>query len=456
VQFQLFKGPRGPAAETAGALELMLRAQAAYAAAESEDLDQEIAAKTAELRRYDVQEMDRAVAIIMWGRSGSLLLASYLDGHEDTVLLPEISGQRLYEFYNAHPELTLRDKLLAYAVCEPGYPRFFEGNFAISPARYYAAVEAIVRFFAQWPVEFLESRRAFFLFAHIGYNLALGRRPVSSRPLIVFAQHDWDETAAGYLVEDFPQAKFIHTIRDPISSCDGVFHSHFGKTSDQFPRTYIVAPHSALLCLIEKDRPHSGMESRTRTVRFEDLQADTAGTMHDLADWLGLGYQPVLLESTFNGVPYVITRDGVSWSGRRTEQLQRHSWHFASRDRALMYALLYENFTEWDYPCPKIFRSRMARGAVFAALMLLPMKMELNAAEAVFKRRILPALGRGQLPSAAKSLAGIGLCRLKIIALLAPAFFRRCLAPPVLLQLGVPRQAQQRREAAVETLQETR
>ena len=33
---------------------------------------------------------------------------------------------------------------------------------------------------------------------------------------------------ARHLVEDFPQAKFVHTIRDPISSCDGVFHFLFG------------------------------------------------------------------------------------------------------------------------------------------------------------------------------------------------------------------------------------
>ena len=44
-----------------------------------------------------------------------------------------------------------------------------------------------------WPAEFLESRRAFFLFVHIAYELALGRRPASSHPLIVHAQHGMDD-----------------------------------------------------------------------------------------------------------------------------------------------------------------------------------------------------------------------------------------------------------------------
>ncbi len=103
-----------------------------------------------------------------------------------------------------------------------------------------------------------------FLLAHIAYNLALGRSPTSSHPLIVYAQHAWDDRVAKQLVEDFPQTKFLHTIRDPISSCDGVFHYHFSRTAESFPRVYILAPYTALFCLTNKDGPHFGMEPRTR------------------------------------------------------------------------------------------------------------------------------------------------------------------------------------------------
>ncbi len=416
--------------------EILPRANALFGAEQSKDLRGVIAEKIEGLRHYDVDAMDRVVAILSWGRSGSLLLSSYLDGHDDVIMLPELRGWRLYEFFDHYRPLPLRDKLLAYAAFEPDYPRFFEGAFAISCAQYYAAVQAIVEFYGEWPPEFLESRRAFFLFVHIAYNLALGRRPGSSNPLIVYAQHAWGDTVATYLVEDFRKAKFVHTIRDPISSSNGMFHYLFSTLGGSFPLTYIRAPYSALDCLIDTDRPHCGMESRTRTVRLEDLHSDPAAIMRDLSDWLDLPYQETVLGSTFNGIPYVNTRDGVSWSGRRLEQVQRQSWDLSITDRAFLFAVLYEDFVEWNYPCPRIFRHLLVRCVVFASLVLFPMKTEIIAARAVFKGKILPAVRHGNISAAIRSLLGIGICRLKIIRLLVPAFVRRCVRGTALLRPG--------------------
>jgi hypothetical protein len=162
--------------------EILPRANALFGAEQSKDLRGLLAEKIEDLRHYDVVAMQRVVAILMWGRSGSLLLASYLDGHDDVIMLPQSGGERLYEFFARYQSLPLRDKLIAYAAFEPEYPRFFDGEFAISSGQYYAAVQAILEVYGKWPPDFLESRRAFFLFVHIAYNLALGRRPASSNP----------------------------------------------------------------------------------------------------------------------------------------------------------------------------------------------------------------------------------------------------------------------------------
>jgi hypothetical protein len=245
----------------------------------------------------------------------------------------------------------------------------------------------------------------------------------------------WDDAAARHLVEDFPQAKFVHTVRDPISSCDGVFNFIFGALGDAFPRTYTRAPYDALCCLTDKDRPHFGMESRTRTVRFEDLHRDTAETMRDLGDWLGLPYQPTLLDSTFNAIPWVVKRDGKAWSGPRLEQIQRRSENLSRKDQALLFACFHENFVDWNYPCPELFRHAIVRWLVFVSLVLVPMKTEIIAARATFKRRILPAARHGNISQVLKSFLGIGLCRLSITWLLASAFFRRFAFGATLLQV---------------------
>ena len=76
--------------------EILLRAKASFHAEQSQDLRTVIADKIEELRHYDVQAIDRIVAILSWGRSGSVLLASYLDGHEDVMMLPELAPDFLF------------------------------------------------------------------------------------------------------------------------------------------------------------------------------------------------------------------------------------------------------------------------------------------------------------------------------------------------------------------------
>jgi hypothetical protein len=437
-----------PAQPIANVEEVMLRATALFRDAESKDLQGIIAEKLDDLRYYDVLGMDRAVSIMSWGRSGSLLLASYLDGHDDVLMLPELSGERLYEFFERYRCLRWQDKLIAYAAFEPDYPRFFEGTFAIYPDQYYAAVQAIAEFYSKWPSEFLESRRAFFLFVHIAYSLARGRKLSTSQPIIAFALHALDDAVARYVVEDFPRAQFVHTVRDPISSCNGMFRFLFAALDDNFPRTYVLAPYSAICCLTNTDRPHFGMESRTRTVRLEDLHHDPVETMRALSEWLGLPPQPTLFDSTFNGIPYIVTSDGKAWSGRRVEQIQRKSWDLSRKDQALLFALFYENFVEWAYPCPKIFGHPMVRCLVFVSLLLVPLKMESIAARAVFQRRILPSLRHGNISHVLRCLFGIGFCRLKMIGLLGPAFFRRLIFGATLLQVDRRRPTVERREDA--------
>lgn len=434
MSLQLAKEPTTPA-QPAETEEVLLQAGALFREEQVQNLRSIVAEKIKELGHYDVLGMQTAVAILMWGRSGSLLLASYLDGHDDVLMLPELCGWRLHQFFERFQSLPLRDKLIAYPAFLPEYTRFFEGDFAISKTQYYAAVQAIVEVYDSWPAAFLESRRAFFLFVHIAYNLALGRRPATPHPIIVYQQHDRDDVMASHLVEDFPQAKFVHTIRDPISSYSGIFRYVFDGLDKRFPRSYTLTPYWTLYYLTITERPHLGMKSRTRTVRFEDLHGHLAETMHDLAAWLDLSWQATLLGSTFNGIPWVVKRGGVSWTGPRLENVQRRAPDLSPKDRVLLYALFYENFLAWNYGCPKIFEYRMVRCAVAGSLLLFPMKTETIAARKILKRRILPALRRGNIVQVLKSLGGIGLVRLKIMWLLTHDVLRRCTFGTALLQV---------------------
>ena len=363
-------------------------------------------------REYDVPGMNRAVSICHWGRSGSLLLSSYLDNHSHIVMLPYSAGESIYNFFEEYQYLSIWEKLIAYptysALKKKSEGDFFlknnpSGEFAIEAAAYYQAVHALFAVYASQPPIWLDARPRFFQLLHAVYGVAIGRRPADPRPLMVHAQHYMNEKLAARLVEDFPCAQFIHTIRDPISGID----SWFGRKLEMelygcdnrlelMPRHLDIAV-ATMIDLLAWDKPHRGMESRTRGIRFEDLHVAPEATMRGLAEWLGLSYQPCLLHSTWNGIPYVVQVRGVPSSGPNPANAVRRSKNLNLADRVLIFALLHANFVGWNYPSPRPMRKRWVRLCVIILLFLVPSKMEFETARLVLVKQALPSLGKGRI-----------------------------------------------------------
>jgi Sulfotransferase family len=439
--------------------EIVRNGETLFHAERLEELQDSIQSKVEALGRYDVRGMERVAAITFWGRSGSILLASFLDGHDDVLMLPANRSDGLYKFFDLYKALTLYQKLIAYPAFVEIYDAtsdgagcgrsFFAGAFGISASEYFAAVHAICQAHSELPAEFLMSRRAFFLFVHIAYSIALGRRPTTSRPLVICSQHEWNDTRAAHFVEDFPHAKFIHTVRDPISAFDRLFgwwfDAHLLPREPPAARATavleparnisILAPWTVVRALVDADRAHSGMEAQTVAIRFEDLHCGTAATMRELSAWLGLSYQPSLLRSTFNGLPYIVVRDGQSWSGPRPANVGRHLGNTWKKDRMMLYAIFNENFRAWRYPCPKIIGVPIVRCLVVLLFPFLPMKTEIIVARAAFRYRVLPSLRRRQWAILGHSLLRILFCRLAITWLLLREGVRRLIHQKTLLQV---------------------
>jgi hypothetical protein len=420
--YRLWKGSppmRGifPAQES-----MLQNARALLRAEEAKDLQPLVARKTEEIRHFDVTGMERAVAIITSGRTGSELIGSYLDSHDDVIMLPTFLGDRIYQFFEHYRSLSLHDKLIAYPVLSADFifSDFFKGQFPITAANYYASVKALFEVYGNWPLEFLESRRAFFQFLHVVYCVALGRRPASPHPLIVYAQHAWNNQLARRFVEDFPQARFIHMVRDPITNCSRTFDSRFinARGTERFIHSL-----SVIWNLSKRDIPHRGMESRTRAIRFEDLHSHLEKTMRAVAKWLDLPYRSSLLESTFNGVPLVVMRGTTSWSGSRPEQATRDARNISFIDHGRLFALLNEDFVAWNYPRPNVFKFAMVRILTCMLVLLIPMKIEIIAACTLIKE--LSSLRSRGLRYAVNGLVRILICRVAIMSLVAVELCRR-------------------------------
>jgi hypothetical protein len=409
--------------------ERLLQADRAFAQEQGE-ADSLTSSKVELLRHYDVPGMQRVVAICFWGRSGSHLLASYLDGHADLVLMPLNCGEAIYEFCEKFPRLNLWEKLVAYPAFLSSKKwgiggELFKGDHAIAPAHYYAAVQALFAIYGEQPAEWLAARQRFLQFLHVAHAVAAGRQPATQRPVIIYAQHWTDEERAQDFVADFPEGRFLHTIRDPISALDSWFDRQMDiqvarreqrlDPADKYFDPATETFHS----LVRWDQPHAGMAARTCAIRFEDLHLAPAAAMQRLAAWLGVPFRPCMLESTFNGAPFVWKSDGASWVGANPSNARRRSRNYSALDRALLFAVLRGNFLAWDYPMPRMFRSRMCSMVVSGFLLWLPMKTERIAARMVLVRQALPAMRSGRMRLAFGALWHLLVLRLRMMRMLA-------------------------------------
>ncbi len=409
-----------PLALEGGTSPLLQRACAAYR--EQAQAAGELAAHKLELvQHYDVGGMQRAVNICYWGRSGSFLLASYLDSHDEIVMLPQECAAGIYPFWSRFAALTVWEKLLTY----PTYLTskygptvdFFAGEYAIESVHYYAAVHALFAAYGERPAAWLNTRQRFFQLLHVAYALAKGQRTADPRPLMVYAQHATDDELAQLFRADFPQGLFIHTIRDPISTVDSWFERQVVMQSEvrgqrlDLALRYVHPATETMRTLLRWDRPHVGMHERTRAIRFEDLHLQPEATMRRLAQWLGIGFRPSMLESTFNGRPFVWRSAGKPWVGANPSNAQRRSNNLNRADRVLIYALLQRNFLAWGYPMSRVFHSRTLCLAVLSVAWLLPMKIEWITAQMILSRQAWPALRRGKVRFAGG--AGYFLLRLR-------------------------------------------
>lgn len=382
-----------------------------------------VSAKLDILGHYDVPGMKEAAALCCWGRSGSLLLASYLDGHNDIVMMPMIKGEKIYHFFREYEALSVWEKLVAYPTYAEYYESsFFDGEFPIVAEDYYASVHALFKVYGNRPVEWLQSRSRFFQFLHVAYAVAIGQRPDSPHPVMVYSQHWTDDDLACRFIEDFPNGRFMHTIRDPIASFDSWFDRLLDMQTTRCPipkPEYLKTALDTVRHLIGWDRSHLGMEGRTCAIRFEDLHLTPMETMRDLAQWLGVPYRPSLLESTFNGAPYVVGSGKAAWTGPNPANAVRRSKNLNWADRLMMFALLQENFDAWNYGSPRAFRHRAVRLVTIALLLLVPMKMEAITAKAVMRVQVLPLLRAGKIVFAGRTFLRLFACRWALMKLVA-------------------------------------
>lgn len=210
------------------------------------------------------------------------------------------------------------------------------------------------------------TRREFFLALHIAYADAVGHR-VDHEPILAFGLHINYSPSIRMFVEDFPDAFFLHMIRDPIQTA-GSFFKHYWKGG---------CPAMDLGFSVIQQRLKSGslvlpwVEAQSRVVRLEDLHRRPREVLTAVCGWLGIPWSETLLRSSINGIKWWNDRSSIQVSGFSEVILnQKYTDYLSPFDRVRMASLFYYHFASWGY-----FQNQRGLGHPIFQILMLPLLM---------------------------------------------------------------------------------
>ena len=293
------------------------------------------------------------------------MLHSLLDDHPDVVAVPPfLLLQNFYDFWQQSGHLPIDDLVAEFiaqntkwfsiealhAGIEAAYrfgPKGLD-DISVDADRFGSALFRHLRLADNASAgRHPTTRRRLFQAIQVAYQEAMDRQVASPSPLVVFSLHTPAVEYARQLREDFPDARIIHVIREPVAS----FGAHLFHHLYEFPQPpFDDYSERMVRFLLRSDRPLVDDQDVSRAVRFEDLHLDPEGTMRAVANWVGLPWHPKLLQPTYSGRLASHERRGQLISGTdpaRARYRVPDTMHVI--DRVFLRLVLRETRLAWGY-----------------------------------------------------------------------------------------------------------
>jgi hypothetical protein len=328
----------------------------------------------------DPDAVQDPIAILHWGKSGSYLLCSLLDGHPQALQNPFDS---MFGYFHREGQL-FADRADGWVAADEA-TRWAAANCDSIIGDRRPAVEARAAF-----LFFLErilsrcangvTRRYLFKAVHVAYAAAR-RKPLSTtRPFLIWNLHVLQ--ASDVLLELYPDIRFVTTVRFPEKALDSELFT-FCSQARNFDAPEIVR--RSLADVFKRDTPilanHVGL-------RFEDMHCRPEATMRALAEWIGIDWASSLLASTIDGEEYyfsgqhVHTRpsaDPRGVTGFSPERALDRSFSILSPvDRFLFRLVLARQYHAWGYGSDATVWPESLRGLILSLLAWRPLRAQTN------------------------------------------------------------------------------
>ncbi|MHB1947006.1 MAG: sulfotransferase [Gammaproteobacteria bacterium] len=251
------------------------------------------------------------IAVQNHGGSGTLLFQSLLDEHPEIISLPALYGRELIQFW-FDTKITNIEQFVFAFINHPCNLYWFDPN----PQRYLVlnqhglcnlgenrneniAVDRMI-FAANLMLELGRDElnlKNFITSVYLAYAKTRGIKHKDDCWLL-FPFHQNPPQYAKVLAKSFPAIKFIHMVREPIQClASGIRFESTQENGRMNPHwaAWIVNPNPGATPLLKADNVE------TCALRLEDLHTQGEKTLRALCRWLNIEWNPVLLQSTFNG-----------------------------------------------------------------------------------------------------------------------------------------------------------
>lgn len=243
-------------------------------------------------------------------RSGTTMFSQLLDGHPDIFMMP---GDSKYTI-----------EAIAHYPCDPD-------------SYVYQWVKRLVNPTGQEPFWFLgpdeeEFHRFLALYSwnrrngeldpFVAVVNALQMVIHGNRPIRYWAEKTPEnELYAEELAYRFPEARFLHLVRDPLDNIysQKKFRQQRGRG---FDIRKVAARERLMFEAAIRNRETLGSE-RYMVLRYEDLVADVEANMRSIAGFLNIEYDPILLAPTIKGLPASVNSSFAEGREQRGEVIRR-------------------------------------------------------------------------------------------------------------------------------------
>ena len=231
-------------------------------------------------------------------KSGTTLFANLLDGHRQLAVYPfDLTLLYAYfpEYMRTHQAPAERRARLQRILFDELAQRL--------PSQAFDVPAMAARFFAGLPDEALADPGTLIARLMAVFQAAAGRADAKWG---IFKETSI-EIYAAEILGWFPDARFIHVLRDPrdnFAALAAGVDKHYSRLGEDHNRTLASLLNRARIGfqMARQDRASYG-KARYHLARFEDLAAAPEPTMRGVAAFLGIDFDACLLQPTVLGIP---------------------------------------------------------------------------------------------------------------------------------------------------------